>query len=198
MKAYWTPDPARVASVVATIDDEDTVIEFGEPTLARANDSIGPQAKWHCDLNTARAPIGRQTRSFAYCRHTLSQLWNPVQCLQEMSWVARRGYIEVPSALAELTRYVDENQPWRGRRFSQWVFWVEDSSINLLPKLAIVEHSAIEDEVTRQRHLLNEQRNWNAGMYWDRHIQWKLWDHDSWGMQTYDELLLRALRAYIP
>ena len=106
--------------------------------------------------------------------------------------------MEVPSAIAELTRYVDDDAPWRGKRLHRWVFWVEDKALHILPKLPMVEHAPVEDELKAQSHLLNEQRYWNAGLYWDGTIQWKMWDYDSWGGQTYDELLLRALRAYVP
>jgi len=199
MKTYWAPDPARVASVIATLDAEDSVIEIGEPSFQRANDSIGPRAKWRADLNTTRFPFARNGKAFSYSRHTLAKLWNPVQCIQEMNWTARRGYVEEPSALAELSLVTPEGYAGRGGQRSRWVFWVEDRALHFVPKLPEVELSVAVRDATRERgQLLREHRNWNIGLYWEGALQWKMWDYGDWGGQTYDEILLRALRAYIP
>jgi hypothetical protein len=69
---------------------------------------------------------------FAICSHTLEDIRDPIWVCEELSRVARAGYIEVPSRLQEQTREV--NGPWVGWSHHRWLIDVNPPRIDFLAK----------------------------------------------------------------
>ena len=74
---------------------------------------------------------------FAVCTFTLEDLRDPVWVCQEMSRIAKAGYVEVPSLLDELTWGVREPSggPWLGHDHHLWLCTIDDSELVFLKKL---------------------------------------------------------------
>ena len=53
------------------------------------------------DVELDRLPYADKSVDFLYCRHCIEDLHNPTLLLREMNRVAKAGYIETPSPLAE-------------------------------------------------------------------------------------------------
>jgi SAM-dependent methyltransferase len=73
---------------------------------------------------------------FALCTFTLEDVRDPIRVCQEMSRVARSGYIEVPSLLDELTWMNPEASggPWVGHAHHRWLCTLEDGELVFLSK----------------------------------------------------------------
>jgi len=73
---------------------------------------------------------------FAVCTFTLEDLRDPIRVCEEMSRVARAGYIEVPSLLDELTYMNPEASggPWLGHSHHRWLCTLEEDTLVFLNK----------------------------------------------------------------
>jgi SAM-dependent methyltransferase len=73
---------------------------------------------------------------FAVCTFTLEDVRDPIRVCEEMSRVARAGYVEVPSLLDELTWRVAElgGGPWVGHTHHRWLCTLQDGELQFLPK----------------------------------------------------------------
>jgi SAM-dependent methyltransferase len=95
------------------------------------------------DIELDRLPFADKSVDFLYCRHTIEDLHNPTLLLREMNRVAKAGYIETPSPLAETCRGVDgvQGADWRGYIHHYWMTWSDGQRLNLLPKLPVIEYT---------------------------------------------------------
>lgn len=82
-------------------------------------------ATWVChDLCGHEAwPFPDEHFDFAICSHTLEDLRDPVRVCQELTRVARAGYVEVPSRLEEQTWGLQG--PWAGWSHHRWLCEVD-------------------------------------------------------------------------
>jgi SAM-dependent methyltransferase len=73
---------------------------------------------------------------FAICTFTLEDVRDPIRVCEEMSRVARAGYIEVPSLLDELSwRNVEPSGgDWVGHCHHRWLCTLQDDELVFLPK----------------------------------------------------------------
>lgn len=73
---------------------------------------------------------------FAVCTFTLEDVRDPIRVCQEMSRVAKAGYVEVPSLLDELTWRNPEvsGGPWVGHAHHRWLCTLEDDELVFLSK----------------------------------------------------------------
>lgn len=73
---------------------------------------------------------------FAVCTFTLEDVRDPIRVCQEMSRVARAGYVEVPSLLDELTWRNPEvsGGPWVGHAHHRWLCTYEQGELVFLSK----------------------------------------------------------------
>src|SRR5688572_5342175 len=69
---------------------------------------------------------------FAICSHTLEDVRDPLWVCSEMIRVAKRGYIEVPSRVAESCRGVESGQV--GWSHHRWLIEIRDRRISFLMK----------------------------------------------------------------
>lgn len=74
-------------------------------------------------------PFDDNQFDFVFCGHTLEDIRDPVWVCQEMSRVSKAGYIEVPSLVDELTRFVPEPSggPWLGHVHHRWICWQDEA-----------------------------------------------------------------------
>jgi SAM-dependent methyltransferase len=73
---------------------------------------------------------------FAVCTFTLEDVRDPIRVCQEMSRVARAGYVEVPSLLDELSWRNPEASggPWAGHSHHRWLCTLQDGELTFLQK----------------------------------------------------------------
>ncbi len=73
---------------------------------------------------------------FAVCTFTLEDVRDPIRVCEEMSRVARAGYVEVPSLLDELTWDNPEASggPWVGHSHHRWLCTLRDGELEFLVK----------------------------------------------------------------
>ena len=90
------------------------------------------------DVELDRLPYADKSVDFLYCRHTVEDLHNPTLLLREINRVAKAGYIETPSPLAEMCRGVNQGLI-RGYPHHHWFAWCESGALTLMPKLTAVE-----------------------------------------------------------
>jgi ubiquinone/menaquinone biosynthesis C-methylase UbiE len=87
-------------------------------------------------------PYSNKEFDFVYCRHVIEDLWNPSHCLNEISRVAKEGWIETPSPLCEMTKNVDGSEsvttPWRGYAHHRYMVWNDNDVLKILPKFPMV------------------------------------------------------------
>jgi hypothetical protein len=89
-------------------------------------------------------PYSNKEFDFVYCRHVIEDLWNPSHCLNEISRVAKEGWIETPSPLCEMTKNVDGSEsvttPWRGYAHHRYMVWNDNDVLKILPKFPMVDY----------------------------------------------------------
>ena len=81
-------------------------------------------------------PFADDWFDFAVCTFTLEDVRDPIRVCQEMSRVARAGYVEVPSLLDELTWRTPEvsGGPWVGHAHHRWLCLPEGRGLLFLSK----------------------------------------------------------------
>lgn len=177
-KKFWAP----VQSVVDYISNvviapKDRVLEVGpgHAPLKRANVSVDfaevPSVKnlIKCDIVNEKMPFKDKEFDFCYARHVLEDSFDPFSICREMSRVAKRGYIEVPSPMAELGRGVDGGSPpFRGYHHHRYIGWVFGKELRMISKYPFVEYCKFPEEQIDQ--LLQQERYWNSYYLWEDRI----------------------------
>jgi SAM-dependent methyltransferase len=143
------PDGARVLDVggwAAPLNRADWVIDLMpyETRGALAPDGVGPgparftPETWVVADICARQPwpFADDFFDFAVCTFTLEDVRDPVRVCEEISRVARAGYVEVPSLLDELTWRNPEPSggPWVGHAHHRWLCTQADGELVFLSK----------------------------------------------------------------
>jgi Methyltransferase domain len=206
---FWAPYQPVQKLVESVIPDNTIVIEVGPgPTpFSQATEFIDWQPwpnlsdkKTHyLDLNKDQLPYADKSVDFIYCRHTLEDIYNPFWLCQEMQRVAKAGYIETPSPLAEVCRYIDGGiSPWRGYIHHRYLVWEDEGNLNFLPKYPIIEYLDLGQEEDEIIDLLNvSPMYWNTHFFWHESINSKRLEHDqNFRVNTnYIEVIKSAIAA---
>lgn len=171
---FWHPDPARIESLCRRVQESHPglCIDVGARPDAKfplATETVGWEADRNIDLDRDPLPYGDGEVAFVYCRHTLEDLADPAWLLSEIARVARAGYIETPSAMAELTRGVDASGYHVGYVHHRWVCWIDFMTLTLAPKYPIVERLPLPDCWERLRFAYSVNR-WNMEFQWNAEI----------------------------
>jgi SAM-dependent methyltransferase len=98
---------------------------------------------------------------FAVCTFTLEDVRDPIRVCQEMSRVARAGYIEVPSLLDELSWRNREASggAWAGHSHHRWLCTLRDGELVFLHKAHSLHASrSVRIPPRRARRLSDEDR----------------------------------------
>jgi hypothetical protein len=110
-------------------------------------------------------PFASKQIDFVICSHTLEDIRDPIWVCSEMIRIARRGYIEVPSRVAESCR------GWQfphlaGLSHHRWLVTIHGGSIEFLAKSHLIQsHWRYSLPASYLRALRPEQR-----------IQWMFWE----------------------
>jgi hypothetical protein len=200
---YWAPNPAMLNKIAKQIAEGVRVLEIGPGTVpfSRATHFVDWRAGANtvvCDLSRDRLPFADKEFGFVYCRHVVEDLYNPFLACDEMSRVAKAGYIEAPSPLAEICRGIDgSSPPWRGYHHHRYFVWAENEALYFTAKYPIVEHLSFGDEKVITSALKENQFLWNSYYFWKDRINWRLLQHDvdyTIG-STYRDTILKAVNA---
>lgn len=108
---------------------------------------------------------------FAIARHVIEDLNNPKNLLRELQAKGKKGYIETPSPIHEITRRVDKGMPYRGHVHHRWFVWGENGTLCLLPKLSIIEHFEFDFDLKDVN-----QYGWNTYFFWDNVLDFEIID----------------------
>jgi hypothetical protein len=109
-------------------------------------------------------PFRDKEIDFVICSHTLEDIRDPLWVCSEMNRIARAGYIEVPSRIAESSRGVEPGQA--GWSHHRWLIDIEDGSIRFLMKYHMI-HS---------HWSLSLPERFLRGLPERRQVQWLFWE----------------------
>ncbi len=116
------------------------------------------------DITRDKLPFLDNEFDLVYCRHVLEDIHNPDFVLKELFRVAKNGYIETPSPIAETTRRIDiTNVNYRGYIHHRYLIWVNKDGINFLPKYPIIEYL---DDIRDCSDRLTDPYFWNTYFTW--------------------------------
>lgn len=101
---------------------------------------------------------------FVYARHVLEDVQNPRAVFRELVRVGKTGYIETPSVMAEITPFVDGNNPiYKGYIHHRYIFWNNEDTLMCIPKYPVIEYLP----TLNVNDQLNDPYNWNNYYSWD-------------------------------
>lgn len=118
-------------------------------------------------------PFKDNSFDFAYCSHILEHVEDPTRAINEITRIAQRGFIEVPSKYLELSATSMKAHLWT-------IYKSESGELVFEPKLTAVPNPHV-DEIFRTRlwgkdfgymafHWKNYYSLFNIGMYWEKSI----------------------------
>jgi hypothetical protein len=111
-------------------------------------------------------PFADKQIDFVICSHTLEDIRDPLWVCSEMNRIAKAGYIEVPSRLAESCRGIEANQV--GWSHHRWLIDIEQDEILFMMKY----HKIHSDR------RLSFPRRFFRGLAEDQKVQYIFWqDH---------------------
>jgi hypothetical protein len=151
----------------------------------------------HVDLDREPLPYADKSVDFVYCRHTLEDIQNPDWVCQEINRVAKAGYIETPSPVAEFCRGVDDGQHrYRGYQHHRYFAWVDDGVLTFVPKYPLIEHIDLGEKNENELvGLLNRSAvAWNTYFPWTGELKYRMLRHGK-DFHVGDELGRMLLRA---
>lgn len=183
---YWHPASDVIDYLNASIPKGARVLEIGPGTVpfARADvfvdfvdvDTVPAGKLIKCDVANEPLPFADKSFDFVVCRHMLEDMFNPFPICAEMSRVAKAGYVETPSPLAELCRGVDGGAPsYRGYHHHRFVVWDDGERLNFVSKYPLIEHLTLQEDKLASA-LRSGPRYWNTYYLWSdemrvKHVQ---------------------------
>ena len=190
-RKFWSPGQEVLSWLTGIIPIDAKVLDIGPGTapFSRADmfvdwtkpDTIPDHKFRACDIHRDRLPFDDKTFDFVYCRHVLEDLYNPFLIVAEMSRVAKAGYIETPSPLAEVCRGIDgDSPPWRGYHHHRFLIWNRGGILFFLTKYPIIEYLDFADETTAiVGRLRDNPGNWNSHFLWRDQIEVRYLQHEA-------------------
>lgn len=175
-KHHWAPVPQIVQWLADRLPADAKVLEIGpgHVPFPRAREFVdfaesvnanGPVHK--IDIATQPLPFADKSFDFVYCRHVLEDMYNPFGLCAEMSRVAKAGYIETPSPIAEISRGVDGNAPpYRGYHHHRFVIANYRDELRFVSKYPLIEYLAF-DEARLATLLRTGPKYWNTYYLWE-------------------------------
>lgn len=109
-------------------------------------------------------PFADKEIDFVICSHTLEDIRDPLWVCSEMVRVAKRGYLEVPSRVAESSRGTEPGQV--GWSHHRWLIDIDGNTVRFLMKYHMIHsHWRFSLPATHLRSLSEEQQ-----------VQWLFWE----------------------
>jgi len=155
------------------------------------------------DFSKDKFPYEDKEFDFVYARHVLEDLYNPFNCMDEMSRIAKAGFIECPSPIAEMCKDVEnwkndkkDTLKWRGYQHHHYFVW-NDGQLNFLHKFPTVEYIGLSDEQMIY-NALKHPVHWNSYYMWKDKIEYKNHEHPrdyhSPSDMEYANLIIKGIR----
>lgn len=186
--------PSSTARILELLQPDDRVLDVGGwaapfnrathvldlmPYETRgAMGSYGPERAWFsadtwvqrdvCDR--APWPWPADFFDFALCVTTLEDVRDPVGVCSELSRVARRGYVEVPTIVHELTYAVDGRGRHLGFDHHRWLCFVSDDGIEFMHKPHSI-HDVWQVRVLPRWAARLELEDLLQGLFWDGELR---------------------------
>jgi len=127
-------------------------------------------------------PFADKEIDFVVCSHTLEDIRDPLWVCSEMIRIAKSGYIEVPSRIAESCRGWEYPRE-AGLSHHRWLVTIKDNSIDFLMKYHLIH--------THWRFSL--PASYLQALPEERKVQWMFWEESF----AYTERLTHGMAAQI-
>ena len=153
------------------------VIDVGGNAAYRfplASKVVGWDGDIKLNLSRDRLPFDDQSVDFLFCRHTIEDMADPGNLLAEICRVAKAGYIETPSPIAEITRGVDSGGDHLGYRHHRWICWDHRGELDVLAKYPLLERLPLPDCWPDLEH---EPKLWNTYFLWEGPLPYRVIEH---------------------
>ena len=182
-KKWWHPVPQVVSWLARQIPAGAKVLEIGPSrfqfpratTFVDFAEPIGVPLDRivKCDVASEPLPFADKEFDFCYIRHGLEDMFNPFLAMTEMSRVAKAGYIETPSPIADMCRGVDGTSPrYRGYPHHRYFVWEHMGELRFVAKYPLCEFLKINED-TLANALRGGPKHWNTYYLWDGAVNWK-------------------------
>ena len=186
-KKYHSPQKIILDYVSSLIKPDAKVLEIGpgfEPFEKATHfcgwtNEEGSRLKNYTKANVSedKLPYADKEFDFVYLRHVIEDLWNPIHCLNEISRIAKEGWIETPSPLCEMTKGVDGQEnfdaPWRGYAHHRYIVWNDNETLKILPKFPMVDFYTNFNQA-KLEELLKHSFNWGTYYHFKDTVNYKL------------------------
>jgi hypothetical protein len=175
MIKYYSPIPEIIQYLVSLHKGDAKILEIGPGDTpfplathfidhkdARPNTTI-------LDACTEKFPFKTEEFDFVYARHVLEDVKDPTAIFQEMVRVAKKGYIETPSIMAEMSRDIDGGvAPFRGYVHHRYMLWNKQDSLQYVAKYPYIEHFVFDEKDQKALdNCMEDPFNWNNYYYWN-------------------------------
>ncbi len=200
---YWSPLPAVLDWVSSRVPRGGKVLEIGPGYIPfpLADTFVGWLGSGdnfvQCDIQQDTLPFADNEFDFVYCRHVLEDIYNPFLVCREMSRVAKAGYLETPSPIAEMCRGIDAGSgQWRGYHHHRYFVWSTGGILHFLTKYPYVEYIGdAEFEAKITELLRNHNLYWNSYHFWEGEISTKFHQHETDYVISvdYGDLIIKAI-----
>lgn len=109
-------------------------------------------------------PFADKQLDFVICSHTLEDIRDPLWVCSEMSRIAKAGYVEFPSRLAESCRGIEPGQV--GWSHHRWLIDVRDGDLDFMMKFHTIHSHWRYSFPARFLHGLSEERQ-TTWLFWE-------------------------------
>ena len=207
-KWHWGINPIIKNFILEQTKQYNKVYDIGpgETPLETATHYIDKYTHWNSmnhikviekDIDTDKFEDTYKSVDFIYARYILEDIQNPDFAINEFERIAKNGYIETQSPLAEITRGIDEtgitgNNNHRGYLHHRYIIWVEAETNTLcfIPKYSIIE--TINIDKTFQKKVINILNNYP--IYWNTYY---MWDESKPIKIRFIKLVSETFRVYV-
>lgn len=163
---------------------------------------IGDFPFFQVDLSTDKLPFEDKQFDLVYTRHVLEDMHNPFLLCAEMQRVAKAGYIETPSPIAEFCRGADGGSPhYRGYHHHRWIIWPNGNTLNFVTKFPIIEYIGENTaDAAAVKYLQSSPFWWNSFFLWKDGFDVKHYQcpQDFDILTQYPSVIQRAIGEYVP
>lgn len=206
---FWAPIPEVMRWLADRLPADAKVLEIGPgyAPFSRADTFVDfvdlpdlPKDRvFKCDIATEPLPFADKSFDFVFCRHALEDMYNPFPICAEMSRVAKAGYVETPSPIAEMCRGIDGGPAhYRGYHHHRFMVWDNDGELQFVSKYPVVEYLDPDDKRLAER-LRASPKYWNTYHLWDGEIKLKHWQSplDYSIPEHYHQIIANAMNASV-
>ena len=177
---YWYPNTIVLKYIIdfCIKNNFKKILEIGPGVdpfpLATTTVGFNEKVSNYIDINIEHTPLPFEDKEFdfLYCRHVLEDINYPLFAIKEMIRVSKIVYIETPSPMVEMSRYIDaerNNDIWnnlRGYFHHKSFVWSFNETIYILPKhQGFIEYFELAPDLLKKLCYLLD----NYPVYWNNY-----------------------------